>query len=61
MKTICANCGAIQGPFHSIHVLSDIVWVCMNTKKEPERIKACVERREKIDTKKYKEQLHPYA
>ena len=58
--TICSNCSSTQGPFFSIRLFFDGYRACKNTKKEPNRITACVERRSKADAAKYKELLHVY-
>lgn len=62
---MCANCGLTIGPFYrsiyekGVKVL-DLPPLCKNTKENPNRISQCVERRGKIDTERFKEQIHPY-
>jgi hypothetical protein len=57
MSKSCANCGASQGPFTSIRLFFDTVWVCKNIKSAQDRITECVKRRDKIDYDKYKETI----
>jgi hypothetical protein len=63
---VCANCGSTVGPFYRAWFekgikVTDTPPLCKNTKASPNRITECVERRNKIDADKYKEQLHAYA
>jgi len=60
LAKICANCKATQGPFQSNWSDWNIP-ICKRTKSSPDRILECVARRDKIDTDRYKELLHPYA
>ena len=64
--TVCANCGNKEGPFYRVWTSKDcppafLPPICKNTFRDRTRITKCVERREKIDYDKYKEQQHAYA
>ena len=63
---MCSNCGNSIGPFYRAwKEKGEIVIItpplCKNTKSNQNRITECVDRRDKIDADKYKEQMHPYA
>lgn len=63
---MCANCGTTVGPFYRAwkekgEIVVTTPPLCKNTRQNPNRITQCVERREKIDYQKYKEQMQAYA
>jgi hypothetical protein len=63
---MCKNCGSTIGPFYRAwkergEIIITTPPLCKNTKENANRISECVSRREKIDTERYKEQLHGYA
>lgn len=60
MARICSNCGSKQGPFSTSWSHLNIP-ICKNTKKQPNRVTACVEKRASKDAEKFKELLHPYS
>lgn len=63
---MCKNCGSTVGPFYKAWIEKGEIVVttpplCKNTRQNQNRITECVERREKIDADKYREQMHGYA
>lgn len=63
---MCKNCGSNVGPFYRAwfergEIVITTPPLCKPTKANPLRIAECVERREKIDNDKFKEQMNAYA